>query len=61
MKENEKHLIYHPTEPPGINTISNDGKDDGKAEEEESKDSYSGNAINIPLNMPKAETVKLLN
>ncbi len=57
MKENEKHLIYHPTEPPGINTISNDGK----AEEEESKDGNFDNAINIPLNKPKVETVKLLN
>lgn len=61
MKENEKHLIYKPTEPPGIDTISHDGKDDRKAEEEESKDGNFDNAINIPLNKPKAETVKLLN
>ena len=63
MKENEKHLIYHPTEPPGINTISNDGKDSRNQGDEESKDDDFGNAPNsgnIPLGKPKVETTKLL-
>jgi len=42
MKENEKHKVYHPTEPHGIPTKSNDENDEEKIPESEIEESKDG-------------------
>lgn len=67
MKENEKHKVYHPTEPHGIATKSNDENEEKipESEFEESKDGDKfGNAVqqfNIPIGQHKPENIKLLH